>query len=128
MKDNGKTNKYTRKWCEFHKSPWHNIAECRLKKSLVAKVKSFESDVGFDSKSEPEKGRQIIDAKHSAIVSTTKVHPGEPDEPNEGEHLFHSHMWVKGTPMHFIIDKGSYKNLISVEVIKWLALSTTPHP
>jgi hypothetical protein len=37
-------------------------------------------------------------------------------------------MWVKGTPLHFIIDSGSQKNLISVEVIKWLDLPTTPHP
>jgi hypothetical protein len=37
-------------------------------------------------------------------------------------------MWVKGTPLHFIVDSGSQKNLISAEVIKWLALPTTPHP
>jgi hypothetical protein len=37
-------------------------------------------------------------------------------------------MWVKGTPLHFIIDSGSQKNLISAEVIKQLGLSTTPHP
>ena len=37
-------------------------------------------------------------------------------------------MWVKGTPLHFIVDSGSQKNLISVEVVKQLALSTTPHP
>jgi hypothetical protein len=37
-------------------------------------------------------------------------------------------MWVKGTPLHFIVDSGSQKNLISVEVIKRLALPTTPHP
>jgi hypothetical protein len=37
-------------------------------------------------------------------------------------------MWVKGTSLHFIIDSGSQKNLISAEVIKWLALSTTLHP
>jgi hypothetical protein len=46
----------------------------------------------------------------------------------EGEHLFHSHMWVKGTPLHFIVDSGSQKNLISAEVVKQLGLSTTPHP
>jgi hypothetical protein len=94
----------------------------------VAKVKASESYVGSDSESEPEKGRQIIDAEPSATIATTKVHPGEPDEPEEGEHLFHSQMWVKGTPLHFIIDSGSQKNLISVEVIKRLALPTTPHP
>jgi hypothetical protein len=58
----------------------------------------------------------------SATVATTKVQPGEPDEPEEGECLFHSQMWVKGTPLHFIVDSGSQKNLISVEVIKRLAL------
>jgi hypothetical protein len=98
-----------------------------LKKSLVAEVKASESDVGSDSESELERGRQIIDVEPSAIVATTKIHPSEPDEPEEGEHLFHSQMWVKGTPLHFIVDSGSQKNLISAEVIKWLALPTTPH-
>jgi hypothetical protein len=37
-------------------------------------------------------------------------------------------MWVKGTLLHFIIYSSSQKNLISAEVIKWLALPTTPHP
>jgi hypothetical protein len=37
-------------------------------------------------------------------------------------------MWVKGTPLHFIIDRRIHKNLISAEVIKQLGLSTTPHP
>jgi hypothetical protein len=37
-------------------------------------------------------------------------------------------MWVKGTLLHFIIDSGSQKNLISVEVVKRLALPTMPHP
>jgi hypothetical protein len=37
-------------------------------------------------------------------------------------------MWVKGTPLQFIIDSGIQKNLISAEVVKRLALPTTPHP
>jgi hypothetical protein len=37
-------------------------------------------------------------------------------------------MWVKDTPMHFIVDRNSQKNLILVEVVKRLALSTMPHP
>jgi hypothetical protein len=45
-----------------------------------------------------------------------------------GKCLFHSQMWVKGTPLHFIVDSGSQKNLISAEVVKQLGLSTTPHP
>jgi hypothetical protein len=59
---------------------------------------------------------------------TATIQPEEPEDPEEGEHLFHSHMWVKGTPMHFIVDSGSQKNLISTEVIKQLDFSTTPHP
>ena len=37
-------------------------------------------------------------------------------------------MWVKGTPLHFIVDSDSQKNLILAEVVKRLALPTTPHP
>jgi hypothetical protein len=94
----------------------------------VVEVKASESDVGSDSESELERGRWIIDVEPSATVATTKLQPGEPDELEEGECLFHSQMWVKGTPLHFIIDSGSQKNLISAEVVKRLALPTMPHP
>ena len=64
----------------------------------------------------------------SANISTTKIQPSEPDEPEEGKRLFHSHMWVKGTSLHFIIDSDIQKNIISIEIVKQLALPTTPHP
>ena len=44
------------------------------------------------------------------------------------EHLFHSQLWVQGTPLHFIVDNGSQKNLISAEVVKRLKLPIVPHP
>jgi hypothetical protein len=91
-------------------------------------VKSSESDTDSNFETEPKRGRWIIGMEPNATVATTKLRPGEPDEPEEGEHLFHSHMWVKGTPLHFIIDRGSQKSIISTEVIKWLALLTMPHP
>jgi hypothetical protein len=31
-------------------------------------------------------------------------------------------------PLHFIVDSGSQKNLISTEVVKWLDLPMKPHP
>ena len=37
-------------------------------------------------------------------------------------------MWVKGSPVKFIVKNGSQKNLISVDVMKRLGLSTTAHP
>jgi hypothetical protein len=52
-------------------------------------VKASESYVGFDSELKLERGRQIIDVKPSTIVSTTKLQPSEPDEPEEGKCLFH---------------------------------------
>jgi hypothetical protein len=94
----------------------------------VAEVKSSELDVDFDYEIEPERERRIIDVEPNATVATTKIEPSEPDKPEEGECLFHSQMWVKGTPLHFIVDSGSQKNLISVEVIKRLALPTMSHP
>jgi hypothetical protein len=94
----------------------------------VAEVKASKSDVDSDFEPELERGRHIIDAEPSATISTTKLHPSEPDELEEGECLFHSQTWVKGTSMHFIVDRGCQKNLISEEVIKWLALPTTLHP
>jgi hypothetical protein len=59
---------------------------------------------------------------------TTTTQTEEPTEPEEGERLFHSHMWVNGTSLHFIIDSGSQNNLISTKVVKWLCMPTTPHP
>jgi hypothetical protein len=56
----------------------------------VSEVKASESNADSDSEAEPERGRQIIDAEPSAIVATTKLQPGEPDETEEGERLFHS--------------------------------------
>jgi hypothetical protein len=53
-------------------------------------VKASESDAGSDSEPEPERGIWIIDMEPSATVPTTKLQPGEPDEPEEGERLFHS--------------------------------------
>jgi hypothetical protein len=66
-------------------------------------------------------------SKPIATIMTTTIQPKEPEEPMEGEHLFHSHMWVKGTPLHFIIDRGIQKNLISNEAIKILKLPMMPH-
>jgi hypothetical protein len=73
-------------------------------------------------------GRGIIDVEPNATIATTKLQPSEPDEPEEGECLFHSQMWVKGTPIDFIIDSEIQKNLISADFIKRLALLTMPHP
>jgi hypothetical protein len=78
----------------------------------MAEMKASKSEVDSDSESNLEGGKYIIDVETSAIVATTKVRPSELEELKEGECLFHSQMWVKGVPHHFIVDSGSQKKLI----------------
>jgi hypothetical protein len=94
----------------------------------VVEIKDKESNPDSESDLENNGRRQIIDADPTTIVMTTTIQPEEPTDPEEGESIFHSQMWVKGTLLHFIVDSRSQKNLISAEVIKQLGLSTTPHP
>jgi hypothetical protein len=127
-KGKGKMKNDTGKWCDFQKIPWHNTDECRSKNSLVVEVKDTELNPDSESDLENIENRQIIDADPTATVVTTTIQLEEPVDPEEGECLFHSQMWVKGTPLHFIVDNNSQKNLISANVVKQLWFSATPHP
>jgi hypothetical protein len=84
----------------------------------VAEIKDKDPNLDSESDSESTGKRHIIDADPTAIVVIATIQLEEPTDLEEGEHLFHSHMWVKGTPLHFIVDSGIHKNLISTEVIK----------
>jgi hypothetical protein len=95
---------------------------------LVVEFKETKSIHESDSDSDNNKRRQVIDAEPTATIMTTTIQPEELEDPEEGELLFHSQMWVKGTPLHFIVDRGSQKNIISTEFVKQLDFPTTPHP
>ena len=84
----------------------------------MSEIKDKESNPDSESDSENTGKGQIIDVDPTAIVATTTIQPEEPTDREEGKHLFHSQMCVKGNPLYFIVDSGSHKNLISVEVIK----------
>eukprot|EP00253_Pinus_taeda_P009964 PITA_09964 len=101
-------------------------------KNSAAKPKKDTGKWCSDSESEldkgNEKGKQIIDADPNANVANAKIHKNEPEDPEEEERLFHSQLWVRGSPLQFIVDSGSQKNLISAEVVKRLGLLTIAHP
>jgi hypothetical protein len=78
----------------------------------VAEIKDKELNHDSESDSENTGKRQIIDVDPTAIVVTATIQPEEPTDLEEGERLFHSQMWVKGTPLHFIVYSRSQKNLI----------------
>ena len=108
-----KPKKEAGKWYEFHKSPTHNTSECRAKQSLVAEIKASESDAYFDVELELEKGndkeKNIIDVEPNVTIATMKLQKEELEYSEEEERLFHSQMWVKGSPLQFIVDSGSQR-------------------
>jgi hypothetical protein len=73
----------------------------------VVDIKDKEPTPNSESDSENIDRRQIIDADPTTIVTTATIQLEEPIDPEEGEHLFHSQMWVKGILLHFIVDSGS---------------------
>jgi hypothetical protein len=63
---------------------------------LVVEIKDKDLNPNSNFDYENNKRRHIIDEKPIAIVATTTIQPKEPKDPEEGEHLFHPEMWVKG--------------------------------
>jgi len=89
-----KSKKDTGKRCEFHKSSTHNTSECWTKQLLVAELKASESDACSDPEPKLDKGngkwKKIIYVDPNATVATAKIQKNEPENPEEGECLFHS--------------------------------------
>ena len=127
-KGNGNMNKDTGKWCNFHKNPLHNTNECHTKQSLVAQLRALKLDLESDFDSKMDKGKKMINAEPSATIATTQRQPEDVEDPEKSELLFHLKMWVKGVPLHFIVDNGIQNNLILAKVIKQLKFPTMPHP
>jgi hypothetical protein len=93
----------------------------------VAEIKDKDPNPNSKYDYENNGKRQIIDIDPTDIVGTATIQPKEPRDPEEGERLFHSQMWVKGTPLYFIVDSRGQKNIILAQVVKHLGLSTMPH-
>jgi hypothetical protein len=64
-----------------------------------------------------DRKKKIIDMEPNVTIATTKVQLEVPKDSKEGECLFYSWMWVKGTLIHFIVDNKIQKTIISAKVI-----------
>jgi hypothetical protein len=71
-KGDGKFKKDPRKWCEFHKIPWHNTDECRSKQSLVVELEENELEPDLNSDSKHNKGKHIVNAKPTATITVAQ--------------------------------------------------------
>ena len=70
---------------------------------MVDEIKASELDPIFNFDSEPkftivDKGKRTIDVSPSVTITTTHIHPKELEGSKVEKCLFHSQMWVKGTP------------------------------
>jgi hypothetical protein len=72
--------------------------------------------------SDSKYGKKVINVQPSGTITTTKIQVDESEELEEGECLFHLQVWVKRTPLHFIVDSEIQNNLILIEVIEILRL------
>ena len=73
-------------------------------------------------------GRKIIDTDPTTTIATITIQLEELVDPGDGAHLFHSHMWVKENPLHYIIDDEIKKTMILTEIINILKLSRMEYP
>jgi hypothetical protein len=69
----------------------------------VAEIKDKDPNPDLESYSENNGKGQIIDADPTVIVVIAAIQPKETIDPEEGERLFHSQMWLKGTPLHLFL-------------------------
>ena len=56
----------------------------------MADLKEKESEPVSDSNLEKNKGKQIMDTEPTSTIMIKTIQPKELDDPEEGEHLFHS--------------------------------------
>jgi hypothetical protein len=70
----------------------------------VVEIKGKDPNLDSEFDSENNGKIYIINAGPTTTVVIATIQPEEPTDPEVGEHLFHSNMWVKGTPLHFIVD------------------------
>jgi hypothetical protein len=80
----------------------------------VVEVKDKESNPDSESDSKNIENKQVIDVDPNATVVTTIIQLEEQVDPEEREHLFYSQMWVKGTLLHLIIDRGVGINICTI--------------
>ena len=101
----------TVKWCNYHRSLWHDTSECKAWKTFLEKLSTLDlSDI------------TLVESVLDALIllasdSTTSTASTIIDE-EEQERLFHTQIWVQKNPLHLIVDNDSQKNFISEDLVR----------
>jgi hypothetical protein len=128
--------------CHLYQGFGHMQRDCPSKRTIIAtaddgyvSASNIEDEniiaaniSGSDDGAEEVLGTSVTNNYRTLIVHRALSATVGQDDKRQRHNLFNMFLVVKDCRVHTIIDGGSYNNLVNVEVVKKLGLTTREHP